>query len=112
MLKLDEVGEDFPLSHACVVRVALTPIATIDRRVVRLPLCEAPCGLPRERAWSRILFCVMDELGFNSEFCLKSVLASPPAIAPFRVGGDGEGSYAATGTKIFGFHLDVIVCVC
>ena len=27
--------------------------------------------------WSRILFCVMDELGFNSELCLKSVLASP-----------------------------------
>ena len=39
----------FPLSHACIV-MDLTPIVTIDRRV-RLPLCEAPCGLPRERAW-------------------------------------------------------------
>jgi hypothetical protein len=49
----------FRLSHAWVVR-DLTPIVTIDRRVgwtlsliilsdrlIRLPLREAPCGLPR-----------------------------------------------------------------
>jgi len=55
----------YPLSHACIVR-DLTPIVTIDQRV-RLPLREAPCGLPGERAWSRFLFFADEGDGFPSQ---------------------------------------------
>ena len=66
--RLDQLFEcvpAIPLSHACIV-TDLTPIVTIDRRV-RLPLCEAPCGLPRERAGSRFLFLADEGGGFPNQ---------------------------------------------
>ena len=36
----------------------------VDKQMTS-PLREAPCGLPRERAWWRIFFCVMDGAGFQ-----------------------------------------------
>ena len=66
----------FPLSHACIV-TDLTPTVMIDLRV-RLPLCEAPCGLPRERAWSRLLL-LADGMMVSQVYDWFDVhVASPP----------------------------------
>ncbi len=57
----------------------------LSNRHVRLPLREAPCGLPRERAWSLLLFWLDEGNGFPRGSFVRGCLGFSP------VGETGEG---------------------